>query len=88
MKFVSKINDILMLDDENAYFVKSQIELNGENYLLLQKVPDELNKLNAEREIFFAKEIVDEQNKFYLETIESVSEKKQILDAVKEKSES
>lgn len=85
MDFVSKVNDILMLDDEKSYFVKSQVEVNGENYLLLQEVPNKFNDMIPEnsRNIEFVKEVVDEDNEFYLETVESVELKQQILKAVK-----
>ena len=84
MDFVSKINDILMLDDEKSYFVKSQVELGGEKYLLLQEVPDKFKDIIPEksRNIEFVKEVVDEDNEFYLETVESVELKQQILKAI------
>lgn len=81
MEFVSKINDILMLDDEKAYFVKSQVEIDGENYLLLQAVPEKIEDISSKesKNIEFVKEVVDEQDEFYLETVESSELKKQIL---------
>lgn len=84
MEFVSKVNDILMLEDEKSYFVKKQVVFNNENYLLLQEVPDRLQDIYPEtaKPIEFVKEVV-ENEELFLETVESTELKKQLINEAK-----
>ena len=82
MEFVSKVNDILILEDDCKYFVKERVSLNGNNYLFLQKASEHLSSIASDENnsVEIVKEFVDENNEYYLEAVTDVVEKKNIVD--------
>ena len=71
MEFVAKVNDLLLLEDDINYIVKETVELDGEGYLVLESA--EINLVDEfdgkKRKTVVVKEIVTEDEEYYLEGV-------------------
>lgn len=71
MEFVSKVNDLLLLEDDINYIVKETVELDGEGYLVLESA--EINLVDEfdgkKRKTVVVKEVVSEDDEYYLEGV-------------------
>ena len=80
MEFVSKVNDLLIMEDNVNYIVKETIELDGEGYLVLESADinlvDEFD--GKKRKTVVVKEVVTEEDELYLEGITDVKILKKI----------
>ena len=87
MEFVSKVNDLLIMEDNVNYIVKETIELDGEGYLVLESADinlvDEFD--GKKRKTVVVKEVVTEEDELYLEGITDVKILKKIEKLAKKK---
>jgi len=72
MDFVTKVGDIVLLDNETAYQVLAQKEFNGQGYLFISKVHTDIeNVFASEKDEFeIVQEVIDEDDEFFLATVE------------------
>ena len=87
MEFVSKVNDLLIMEDNVNYIVKETIELDGEGYLVLESADinlvDEFD--GKKRRTVVVKEVVTEEDELYLEGVTDKKLLKEIEKLAKKK---
>lgn len=73
MNFVSKVGDVLHLADiETIYQVAKCFEFEGENYILAVSVPEKFEELfdDSKKTIEIFREVVEDNDEFFVESIE------------------
>ena len=84
MEFVSKVNDLLIMEDDINYIVKETVEVDGEGYLVLESA--EINLVDEfdgkKRKTVVVKEIVTEDEEYYLEGVTDAKLLKKIEEIV------
>lgn len=84
MGFVSKIGDILMLDEGKNYYVINQVEYNNVSYLIVAEVGVDLDMIiNMEKNAIVVKEVVDDNDDYFLTIVEDKALSKKIMDLAK-----
>ena len=75
MDFVSKIGDILIVDENEKYQVLKQCNYNDKNYLFVISVPNKLEHMLDvdKRQTAFVEEIVDEEQNFGIMIVKELS---------------
>lgn len=72
MEFVTKVGDILHLDNNEAFQVAKQFEFEGEPYLCIISIPEDIDDAfdMSKRYVQIVREVVDESDEFFVEEIE------------------
>ena len=72
MDFVTRLGDVVLLENETAYQVLAQKEFNGEGYLFISKVHENIEDIfdSNKNEFAVVQEVVDEDDEFFLSVIE------------------
>ena len=72
MEFVTKVGDILHLDNNEAFQVAKQFEYEGEAYLCIISIPEDIDDIfeMSKRYVQIVREVVDENDEFFVEEIE------------------